>query len=132
LTPVVPPLLQNKEFRGLDIEMNYEKGEWTAHFTNTSVTLTQPSGTKMTGKVTSTANFLTVFWSDGTVIQTLWQLQGGPATDYLSWAWGAPGGSAPANFDEAMSTKGEREFWFTSCPTGKPENVCKFKVVTRF
>jgi len=83
----------------------------------------------MTGKVSSTAQFLSVHWSDGTKIQTIWQLQGGPATDFFSWAWGKANGAAPANFEEAMTTQGEQEFFFVSCPNGKATNICNWNNV---
>jgi hypothetical protein len=127
MTPIVPPVLVNKEFRGLAIELNYMMGEFDAKFSNTSVTITPPSGPVMTGKVTSTSNYLTVFFQDGNVVQTLWQIAGGPAVDYFTWAWGKANGPAPASFDEAMTTQGEREFWMVSCPNGKPTNVCQWK-----
>jgi len=55
VTPIVPPVLVNKEFRGLAIELNYMMGEFDAKFTNSSVTITPPIGPVMTGKVTSTS-----------------------------------------------------------------------------
>jgi hypothetical protein len=127
MTPIVPPILQNKYFRGLSIELNYLKGEWIAAFSNSSVTVTSPTGQQMTGKVGSTAQFLSVHWADGTVIQTIWQSQGGPATDFFTWAWGKVNGVAPASFDEAMVTDGQQEFFFVSCPVGKAENICQWK-----
>jgi len=127
MTPIVPPVLQNRIFRGLSIEMNYLRGEWMAQFSNSSVNVTSPSGQQTTGKVGSTAQFLSVHWSDGTVIQTIWQLQGGPATDFFTWAWGKSNGVAPANFDEAMVTTGQQEFFFVSCPQGKAQTICQWR-----
>jgi len=127
LTPIVPPVLQNKDFRGLEIDMTYVEGEWRAKFDTTTVTVTDPSGKIRTGKVTSTAQFLTIHWNGGTNVQTLWQYQGGPATDYFSWAWGAPNGNAPASFDEAMNKKDYQEFFFVACPPGKDSSVCAWK-----
>jgi len=128
LTPIVPPLLVNKQFRGLAIELNYMMGEFDAVFSNTSVTITPPNGGPvMTAKVTSTSNFLTLHFQDGNVVQSLWQLQGGPAADLFSWAWGENNGPAPTSFDQAMTTTGQREFWMVSCPNGKPTNICSWK-----
>jgi hypothetical protein len=103
-------------------------GEFDAVFSNTSVTITPPNGGPvMTAKVTSTSNFLTLHFQDGNVVQSLWQLQGGPAADLFSWAWGENNGPAPTSFDQAMTTTGQREFWMVSCPNGKPTNICSWK-----
>jgi hypothetical protein len=127
LTPIVPPVLQDKDFRGIEIDMTYLEGEWRAIFTTTNVTITDPNGKTRVGKVTSTAQFLTIHWNGGTNTQTLWQYQGGPATDYFSWAWGSPDGNAPANFDEAMNKQGYQEFIFVTCPPGQDTKICSWK-----
>jgi hypothetical protein len=126
IIPIVPPQLKDKFFRGLEIDMSYLEGEWTAAFTDKNVTVTDPSGKAKIGKVTSSAQFLTIHWADGSKLQTLWQYQGGPATDFLSWAWGALNGDAPNSFDSAMTESGNQEFFFVTCPDGR-ERSCQFK-----
>ena len=59
-------------------------------------------------------------WSDHVSV-------GAPASEFLSWAWGKVGGDGPANFDESMTTSGEQEFWFVTCPPGKSTDVCQWK-----
>jgi len=126
--PVVPPVLQNRFFRGLEIEKGYIWGEWQLQFTNTSVFMFSPSGAKRTGLVYSTSQYLIVQWSDGTKITTLWQIGGGGSAevDFLSWAWSTPNGLAPNSFDEAMLAPNEKEYYFAACPFGKSTDICNF------
>jgi hypothetical protein len=124
--PVVPPVLVGQLFRGLEIDKQYVKGEWRAKFSDTDVTITDPSGKQTVGKVSQTERYLTITLPDGTGIQTLWQVSQGPATQFLSWAWGAPGGQPPASFDDAMTTTGATEYFFVSCLPGKDATVCDF------
>jgi len=124
--PVVPPVLQNQLFRGLQIDTHYTQGEWRAQFSTTDVILTDPSGKQSKGKVSQVERYLTITLPDGTAIQTLWQVSQGPSSQFLSWAWGAPGGAAPASFDSAMTTSGNTEYFFVSCLQGKDTTVCDF------
>jgi len=124
VTPIVPPVLQNKYYRGLEINMGYVKGEWRAHFTAKDVTVVAPDGTVIQGTVTTTANYLTIHMAGGD-IQTVWQTQVGPAVDNLAWAWGAKGGKAPT-FDSGMNTPGQTEYWFVSCHDGANAQTCDF------
>lgn len=79
--------------------------------------------------MSSTGEFISVDWTDGTRINSLWQLHGGPTNDYLSWAWGKPNSTPPLTYDEAMITDGMKEFFFVSCPVGKSELICQFNPV---
>lgn len=121
----IPPIIQNKYFRGLEIDTAYKQGEWRAHFTTNSVTVVSPDGTVIQGNVTTTSQYLTIRTSDG-AYQTLWQFQPGPAVDNFSWAWGKLNGQPPSSFDSAMTTAEEKEFWFVSCHDGAPTSVCDF------
>jgi len=98
--------------------MKYEKGEWTANFTKTSVTVVDPSGKSMVGNVFQVQSFLVIQFKDGT-ISSIWQYAGGVETDFFSWAWSAPGGQPPESFDAAMNTSGMTEYEFVTCIEGK-------------
>jgi len=128
-TPIVPPQLRGKFFRGLEIDMAYLPGEWTAQFSDFNVTVIDPAGKSKNGKIISAAQFVTIVWHDSQRTQSLWQFQGGPAVDYLSWAWGALGGPAPTNFDQAMTEKGQSEYFFVACPVEKQKS-CEFRKPT--
>jgi len=121
----IPPILQNRYFRGLQIDTSYKPGEWRAHFTTNAVTIVSPSGTVIQGNVTTISDYLTIATANGKY-QTLWQLQPGPAVDNFSWAWGALNGLPPNSFDEAMTKQGESEYWFVTCHEGAPTSVCDF------
>jgi len=116
--------LQNRFFRGIQINQGYTKGEFTANFTKTTVTVTNPAGTRVTGTVSTVGQYLVVKWSDGTAISSLWQPEGGPETDFLSWAWSAVGGPPPTSYNDAMITQGQTEYEFVSCTPGKA--ACNF------
>jgi len=126
LTPIVPPELQNKYFRGLQIDTQYVQGEWRVHFGTIDATIVDPSGKVNSATVTSTAQYLTLTLKDGTKLQTIWQLQNGPSTGFLSWAWGPNNGAPPKNFEEAMTAPGEKEFFFVDCLPGATPDVCDF------
>jgi len=119
-TPIVPIQLQGKFFRGLQINKGYVKGEWTANFTKTDVTVTDPAGKVSMGPVSLVQNYLVVHFTNGVVISSLWQFEGGIETDFFSWAWSAPGGDAPASFDAAMTGAGMTEYEFVTCVQGHP------------
>jgi len=126
LTPIVPPIIQNKYFRGLEIDLAYVAGEWRAHFGKTDVTIVDPTGVVETGTVSTIGQFLTITFAGGRKIQTLWQYTNGPTNGFLTWAWGAPNGQPPKNYEEAMYTPNQKEFWFVSCLDGVPTDVCNF------
>jgi hypothetical protein len=122
----IPPILQNKYFRGLEVDTAYQQGEWRAHFTTNSVTVVSPTGTVIQGNVSTTAQYITIAMANGNKYQTIWQYQPGPSVNNLNWAWGVMNGKPPVSFDEAMVTPGEKEFWFVTCHDGAPTNVCDF------
>jgi hypothetical protein len=126
VTPIVPIILQDKYFRGLEIDLKYQMGEWRAHFTKTSVTVVYPDGTVIMGNVTTTAQYLTIRLPGNVLYQTIWQLQPGAAVNNLSWAWGARNGPPPTSFDDAMSAAGQTEYWYVSCHDGADPNTCDF------
>lgn len=76
--------------------------------------------------VSSTGPQIVITWTDGSKVATLWQLSNGPVTDFLAWAWGAVGGSAPSGFDQAMTGAGMTEYQYVACPKGKPTSQCNF------
>jgi len=115
IIPDVPIILRGKRFRGLEIEKGYYKGEYTAKFTSTSVTFADPKGTTFTAIVSQTGQYLVMNLQNAQKIFTLWQYSPGSVVDYLSWAWGAPGGSPPNSFDSAMGTTGQNSFVFDTC-----------------
>jgi len=121
----IPPFLQNKYFRGLQINMMYRPGEWRAHFGTNTVSVVNPDGTVMQGNVTVVGQFISVTVPAGKY-QTLWQFQPGPAVDNLSWAWGAINQLPPTSFDQAMNTPGMTQFWYVACHDGAPTTVCDF------
>jgi len=126
MVPIVPIILQNKFFRGLEIDMRYQTGEWRAHFSKTDVTVLFPDGTVIQGNVTTTANYLTIHLADKSTYQTLWQFQPGAAVDNLSWSWGAKNGPPPVSFDGSMNTPGQTAYWYVSCHDGSDPNTCDF------
>jgi len=124
--PFVPPVLQNQLFRGLEIDTHYQQGEWRAQFSTTNVTITDPSGKQTVGKVSQVERYITITLQNGQAIQTLWQTSQGPSSNFLSWAWGAPGGAAPTSFDSAMTDKTNTEYFYVSCLPGKDTTMCDF------
>jgi hypothetical protein len=121
----IPPFLQNKYFRGLQINMQYRPGEWRAHFGTNTLSIVTPDGTVLSGNVTSVGQYIS-FRVAGGAYQTLWQFTPGPAVDNLSWAWGALNGNPPQTFDQAMNTAGMTEFWYVTCHNASPTTVCDF------
>jgi len=124
--PIVPPVLVNQLFRGLQINKQYVKGEWRAAFSSNSVAISDPSGKQTIGKVSQVERYLQITLQDGTSIQTLWQISQGASSQFLSWAWSAPNGKPPASYDEAMTTSGQTEYFFVSCLPGKDSSICDF------
>jgi hypothetical protein len=119
-------------WRGLQVNKNYIQGEWKAVFTADSVTITKPDGDKLTGKVTLVGEALVVDPTSGPLkgkkISGLWNLAFGPASRFLLWAWGVPGGAAPKSFESAMTEANNAEFAMASCLPGKDKAICNFDV----
>jgi len=126
MVPIVPIILQDKYFRGLEIDLTYKQGEWRAHFGKTDVTLVSPDGTVTKGNVTTTGQYLSIHLDANNVYETLWQFQPGAAVDNLSWAFGAKNGPPPISFDQAMNTPGQTEYWYVTCHPGSSPNTCDF------
>jgi len=124
VTPI-PPFLQNRYFRGLEIDMTYKQGEWRVHFGTDNATIVSPMGTVIQGPVTQTSDYITIHTANG-AYQTLWQIAPGPAVDNLSWAWGAIGQPPPISFDQAMNTPGMTQYWYVACHAGAATTVCDF------
>lgn len=122
----IPPFIQNHYYRGLEIDISYQQGEWRAHFTTNYVTVVAPDGTIIQGNVSTTAQYITIATPTGDKYQTLWQSQPGAAVTNFNWAWGVRNGPPPLTFDEAMTRPGQREFWFITCHDGAPPSVCDF------
>jgi len=123
VVPVVPIQLQGKFFRGIQINQGYKKGEWTANFTKTTVTVVNPAGNSVSGSASMVGQYLVVTWSDSSITSSIWQYLTGPEVDFFSWAWSAPNGTPPASFDAAMTGALQTEYEFVTCSPGKP---CKF------
>jgi len=121
----IPPFLQNRYFRGLEIDMTYRPGEWRVHFGTNTVSIVTPDGTVMQGNVTVIGQYISITVPQGKY-QTLWQYQPGPAVDHFSWAWGALNQLPPTSFDQAMNTPGMVQFWYVTCHAGSPTTVCDF------
>jgi len=121
----IPPFLQNKYWRGLEVGLTYRPGEWRAHISTNNLNFVTPDGNVMQANVTVVGQYISVRVAGGSY-QTIWQYQPGPAVDNLSWAWGALNGPPPRDFDEAMVTQGMSEFWFVTCHDGAPATVCDF------
>jgi len=119
-TPIVPIQLQGKYFRGLQINKGYIKGEWSANFTKTDVTVTDPAGKADVGTVFVVQSFLVIDFKSGATISSIWQYEGGIETDFFSWAWSADKGSPPTSYDQAMTGPGMTEYEFITCIQGKP------------
>jgi len=118
-------------WRGLQINKQYVVGEWRAVFTQTNVTVTRPDNVKFSGGISLVGIYITIDPVDGPLkgktIQTLWQVQFGPETKELTWAWGAPGGSPPKSYESAMIDQNNAEFVFVACLDGK-QGVCNFNL----
>jgi len=123
--PYVPPILVGRVWRGIQIRLGYTPGEWTAVFSTDSVTVTDPKGAKMIGKVGTTSQFLYIDMPNGNRIYSLWQLESTPPVDILSWALGAEKGLPPKSYNEAMVTEGQNQFVFAACPIDH-EMPCSF------
>jgi len=115
IIPDVPIVLRGRKFRGLQIQKGYIIGEWTCKFTDQTVTFTDPKGTTNTAVVSQTGQFMVLNLPNNKKIFTLWQLGQGSVTDYLSWAWGAPGGVQPSSFDSTQNTPGQTGYVYDAC-----------------
>jgi len=62
----------------------------------------------------------------GKKIQTMWQLNYGPASKILPWAWGAPAGPAPKSYESAMIEPNNSEYVFVTCLPNKDKKSCNF------
>jgi len=95
-----PDLIGN--YRGIELDLNYVKGEWQAQLGDTSAILVDPNG-KVFAKG-SVALFQNEMWlvSPTGKWRGLWALQNLPEVRVLTWAFAAQPGDIPANFDDAM------------------------------
>ena len=69
---------------GLEISKGYIKGEWRAKFTNTSVTISSPSGKVVKAQVSTVGQYMVLNGGDIGKVSTLWQVAGGVVTEFLS------------------------------------------------
>jgi len=117
-------------WRGLQISKNYINGEFRAVFTDKNVTVTRPDGQKFVGNVATVGSYITITVlsgpSTGKKIQTLWQVQYGPATKELTWAWGEPNKEAPKSYESAMVEPNKSVYVFVGCLPNKSPNQCNF------
>lgn len=90
------------------------------------VTISDPSGQVTSGVVSIISRYLVISLANGQMISTIWQVNSGPASDFLSWGWGAIGGEPPTDYDSAMITTGQKEFLFVACPLKQFTSVCDF------
>jgi len=127
--PFVPVELLGT-WRGIQINKGYIVGEWKVVFTAEGCTVARPDGEKFTAKVGIVSNFLVLEPTTGPMagkkLQTLWQVTFGVETRLLTWAWGAPGGSAPKDMDSAMIDHDNSEYALTACLPQADKEVCNF------
>jgi hypothetical protein len=127
--PFVPVELLGT-WRGIQINKGYIVGEWKVVFTADGCTVSRPDGDKFTAKVGIVSQYLVLEPTSGPLsgkkLQTLWQVLFGVETRLLTWAWGAPSGSAPKDFNSAMVTHDESEYALTACLPNAEKEVCNF------
>jgi len=119
----VTPIALIGKWRGLEIDQDYQEGEWTAVFNNVTVVLTPPNGDAITGRVAGDSSQLWVYLDDGSILRGIWQVAYGIETKDFGWAIGKLNDRAPKNFAEAMNTAGMVEYEFVSCL----KDNCSFK-----
>merc|ERR1719378_1671582 len=109
--PLVPTTPTNVigQWRGLEVNDNYVKGEWDANFTEKNITLIAPDGQQMTGAVSSDATSLNIDITSGQyqgmTAMGIYEVSFGPVCSFLTWALSQPGlGEAPPSFAAAMNS----------------------------
>jgi len=117
-------LVNGEEFL---FKLGYPYGEYQANFDNVSVTFTNPDGSSWSGLVAGDAATIWVWVQTGQykglIIKGIWQIGYGVETKDFTWAMGEPGKDPPADFNTAMTSPGQTEFFFVSC---LKDQVCKF------
>jgi len=115
-------------WRGIEVREGFVVGEWRAEITDNQVAIVNPSGSLSIGTTFVVGQFLVLDFHQGPLkgkITTIWQLSFSPVTRNLVWAWGQPGGQAPASFQEGMK-KPNTVFVMVACGIGKDTTVCDF------
>jgi hypothetical protein len=98
------------------VNENYLFGEWDAKFSNTSVTISDPSGKTYSAQVSLDAGGdLQFIFDQNVVVFGAFQISYGPETVYLTLALSADDAQVAPDFNTAMNTPGETEFNFIRC-----------------
>merc|ERR1712167_545780 len=110
-------------WRGLNIEIGYERGEFDMNFTWASVVWLLPTGDKITADVASGGGSDMQFsWTsgkdNGKVTKCLYQLSVGDQVNIMALATGAPGGAVPTSYSTAMLADNENVYTFIQCKAG--------------
>jgi len=130
--PMPIPALLTGVWRGLQVNQNYTKGEWsliiTSNGTYTSdFTFTSPTNITLSGQLEHVASeavlIVTITSPVAGKRYSLYELAYGPETAYLTLANGPADATTYPSFIEAMTGQGMSELTFVSClnPT-----LCKF------
>jgi len=91
------------DYRGIMVNLNYIQGEWTCQITEGMFIIKDPSGALfLKGTIGTYNSELWIFTEKGT-FRTLYSFQQLPEVIQLSWAWGAPNGKPPKDWETAMT-----------------------------
>lgn len=114
-------------WRGLQINSQYVKGEYDLDFSAYTVEISSPAGDVVSADVGTLGPYLVFNYTsgpnEGKTVYILWGLYTGPVTVWATFAFSAPNGQPPINFDIAMSTSGQSEFVFVRCLS---DTYCNF------
>jgi hypothetical protein len=109
----VTPIFVIGNYRGLEIDVKYVKGEWQAKITTTDITIVDPTGqTWAKGVVRQYNNELWLVTPAGTR-RGIFGLQQLPEVSVLTWTMGAFGQPPPVSFDAGLSNG--QTFVFAKC-----------------
>jgi hypothetical protein len=130
--PGPPPAFLGGLWRGIEIQNGYAAGEWDMKFTETQAVIVNVQkavtikGTPFNVKSGEKLDLWIKVTSGpgaGKTIKVVGEKQGrGPETNFLTAAFGAAGGAAPASVNAAMKSAGEQVFFLSQC-AGTPECV---------
>eukprot|EP01006_Ploeotia_vitrea_P023467 TRINITY_DN55961_c0_g2_i1.p1 TRINITY_DN55961_c0_g2~~TRINITY_DN55961_c0_g2_i1.p1 ORF type:complete len:787 (-),score=129.14 TRINITY_DN55961_c0_g2_i1:288-2555(-) len=128
-------------WRGLQINLGFQKGEWDIEFANGTVTLVGPGGRYLEGNTTflgtPTRRIVRITVQHSTIhaypvhsFLEFWYAYDGssPETRFLMMAAGPKNHYAPGSWKKATSSRGGMEFAMMAC---EPLRHCKFHVRPR-
>jgi hypothetical protein len=109
----ITPIFVIGNYRGLEIDVKYVKGEWQAKITTTDITIVDPTGqTWAKGVVRQYNNELWLVTPAGTR-RGIFGLQQLPEVSILTWTMGAFGQPPPVSFDTGLANG--QSFVFAKC-----------------